>query len=102
MFGEKVKLTYKGRKSFKTIIGASMSIVVKIIMSAYISYELYVIFNRTHPKVAVKQTLNDFAVNPRGPIEEWSPFELGFDFAIGLINASTSLSSGIDSQFGNL
>jgi hypothetical protein len=81
-----VKLTYKGKKSYKTNIGAGMSIIAKAVMVAFIAFELYVIISRKHPKVAIKHIMNDFAVDPTASkFREWNPIELGFDIAIGVL-----------------
>ena len=86
LFGEKVKLTYKGKRSYKTNIGAFVSILVRFIMVAYIAFEFYIIFGRVHPNINVKNTLNDWALNPQGDLEQWSPLERGFDIAIGVLS----------------
>ena len=54
VFGEKVEFTYKGRRSYQTMIGATMSVIIKAILLCFIAYEFYVIFSRKHPMVAAK------------------------------------------------
>jgi hypothetical protein len=49
VFGEKVQLTFKGKRSYQTNIGALFSVAIKIILSLFIVYEMYVIFARKHP-----------------------------------------------------
>jgi hypothetical protein len=96
LFGEKVKLTYKGKKSYKTNIGACISVLVRGIMAIYIANELYLIIIRKHPEVSVKRMLNDFATNPSSlNLHEWNPIERGFDFGIGIL-ARNDLPSSIE------
>jgi hypothetical protein len=81
VFGESVQLTFKGKKHFKTLYGALISILIKVIMVIFIIYEGYVIFTRKHPVVSIMEQLNDMN-DPNGGIQ---PFHYGFDIAVGLI-----------------
>lgn len=53
IFGQKVELTFKGQKNFKTTIGAVISIFIKVILALFIWYEVYVIFSRKHPAISI-------------------------------------------------
>lgn len=78
LFGQHVHFTYKGKQTYKTNIGALVSIIVKTILVTYIVYEFYVIFSRKHPAVSVKRIIDgegDYNIRP---------FQMGFDFAIGV------------------
>lgn len=57
VFGERVELTFKGKRSYQTDIGAFVSILIKLVLTIFIFYELYVIFARKHPRVSVKYAL---------------------------------------------
>jgi D-alanyl-lipoteichoic acid acyltransferase DltB (MBOAT superfamily) len=86
VFGKRVQFTYKGRSTYKTTIGAMVTILLGTIMAFFFVYEFYVIFSYKHPKVSVKVQLSDFVTNP----DTWSekaamdPWELGFDIAFAL------------------
>jgi hypothetical protein len=49
VFGEQVHLTFKGKRSYQTSIGALFSVFIKMILTLYIVFELYVIYTRKHP-----------------------------------------------------
>ena len=49
VFGEKVQLTFKGKKTYKTTVGAIVSIMIKIVLVFFITYEFYSIITRKHP-----------------------------------------------------
>jgi hypothetical protein len=38
IYGEKIELTYKGRKSYKTIIGATFSLIFRLLVWFFIVY----------------------------------------------------------------
>jgi hypothetical protein len=54
VFGEKVEFTFKGKRTYQTSIGAFFSLLIKIILAIFITYEFYAIFTRKHPAVSVK------------------------------------------------
>ena len=80
VFGEQVQLTFKGKRSYQTSIGALVSVIIKMILMFFITYEFYVIFARKHPIVSIK-TVYDYKKLSEG----MNPFERGFDVAVGLL-----------------
>jgi hypothetical protein len=87
VFGEKVHFTYKGKHSYQTSIGASISILIKIIMLFFIAYEAYVILARKHPAISVKISHQDLSEEPGGVF----PFKYGFDIAVGMTTKNRDL-----------
>jgi large-conductance mechanosensitive channel len=77
-----VQFTYQGKKHFKTNYGAFISILIKGIMIAFIVFEAVVVFTRKHPRVSVKEVLNDMDDSHGG----MAPFHYGFDLAVGLLS----------------
>jgi hypothetical protein len=90
LFGQHVHLTYKGKKTYKTNIGAFVSIILKAILAAYIIYEFYVIFSRKHPAVSTKYIISPAALDGEGDAA-WSLKESGFDIAIQFFQSSTTI-----------
>jgi hypothetical protein len=58
-------------------------LIIKLILIAFIVYEFYTIFSRKHPIVSIKTALNN-----NGGI---SPFNMGFNIAIGITTQNISL-----------
>lgn len=91
IFGEHVQFTFKGKRSFQTSFGGIVSILIKLIMAAYIAYELYVIISRKHPSSSEITSLNDFVTDPSaGHSESFNPFSKGFEVGIGLIKQNSN------------
>jgi hypothetical protein len=65
VFGEKVQLTFKGKKSYKTTVGAVASIMIKIVLVFFIAYEFYSIITRKHPQTSVKYQVSDLTTDTR-------------------------------------
>ena len=59
VFGEKVQFTFKGKKSYQTLIGAVASIIFKLILAFFIAYEFYVIFAKKQPAIGIKEWIID-------------------------------------------
>ena len=74
VFGEKVQFTFKGKKTYQTVVGAIASIIIKLILAFFIAYEFYVIFARKHPAIAVKEEIAE-------EHKKIEPFQLGFNMA---------------------
>jgi hypothetical protein len=55
MFGIHIKMTYEGRESFKTLIGAFLSILVGLVVVSYFSYKSTIMLNRLDARTS-KQT----------------------------------------------
>ena len=77
VFGGEVHFTYKGKKTYQTNIGALVSIIVRVIMLAFISYEFYMIFARVEPMVGIKTSIELDG--------ELKPAERGFDVAFAVM-----------------
>lgn len=52
MFGESVKLTYKGKENFTTTIGTLLSIVILIMLMSFAGYKSLILFTRNNPDVS--------------------------------------------------
>ena len=74
-----------------------MSLVLKIVLVAFISFEFYVIFSRKHPIVSIKHVLNDFALDPTSVGEGWNPLDRGFDIALGFMVLNSTLNANLTS-----
>ena len=46
MYGEEIKLTYKGDDTFKTNLGAFFSLVLILMLAGYSLFRTYVLFSR--------------------------------------------------------
>jgi hypothetical protein len=52
MYGRKVELTFKGKDTYKTSVGAFVSLSVKVVILIFIIYEIYVINMNVMPTVS--------------------------------------------------
>lgn len=64
MFGQQVEFTFKGNRTYQTGIGAFVSIIIKLILAAFITYAFYVIFSRKHPNITVTTQLSNTVGSP--------------------------------------
>jgi hypothetical protein len=72
-------LTYQGDDTFKTMPGASVSIVVFGVILAYALYRTIILVNLDDTKVSKKSFMRD--------LDEFPPFkpqDLGFEMAFGI------------------
>ena len=78
-FGQSVSLTWNGEDQYKTMLGASVSFILIIIISVYASSKLYGTLLRLDPDVSKVSFI-------RLPTEEdfYKPQLDSFDFAFGL------------------
>ena len=53
MFGQKPRLTWNGEEHYKTLWGATISIIISAIMLVYFSYRINVLVNRIDPTFAM-------------------------------------------------
>lgn len=83
-FGQQINLTWKGEQKFKTTQGATVSLMLLIVMVVYASYGLAWVFNRTNPQIS-KTTLmlSDDLFEA-----DFQPQNLGFDISFGLRTGS--------------
>lgn len=52
MFGESVKLTYKGKETFNTTLGSLLSIVILIMLMSFGGYKLFILITKNNPDVS--------------------------------------------------
>ncbi len=52
MFGINIKMTYEGQESFKTLFGASISIIVALIAMTFLTYKTNIMLNREDAKTS--------------------------------------------------
>jgi hypothetical protein len=79
LFGQSVNLTWNGEDEYKTMFGASISWILRIVITAYLAYKFYILVARQDPDVTKSTGI-------RAPDEEvpFRPQDQGFDFAFGL------------------
>ena len=79
IYGHSISLTYKGNDTFKTKLGALMSIIVGFMLFAFSLYKFIVLVNSIDPEVSKKvfrRNLADAGV--------FYPNNYGFDFALSM------------------
>jgi hypothetical protein len=52
MFGETVKLTYKGKESFSTTMGSVLSMIILFMLASFAGYKLFILVTRNNPAVS--------------------------------------------------
>ena len=52
MFGENVKLTYKGKETFTTSFGSLLSLIILIMLLSFSGYKLFILISRNNPDVS--------------------------------------------------
>lgn len=93
VFGERVEFTFKGKRSYQTSVGAFVSVLLKIIIVCFITYEFYVIFTRKHPAMYTSTKIVEDA--------EMNPFDLGFEVALGFSTRNKQLINNRTSDAGD-
>ncbi|CDW83128.1 UNKNOWN [Stylonychia lemnae] len=78
-FGQTIQLTYKGEDSYKTMLGASVSFVLVLILLGFSIFKSIYLFSRYNPEVSKVSLIRDMTLG-----EIFKPQETGFDFAFGL------------------
>lgn len=61
-FGQTINLRYKGEEEFKTIVGASMSYLLVMVLLGFGIFKAFYLFNRYNPeiyKVSFKRDMTD-------------------------------------------
>ena len=81
LFGQSINLTWNGEDEYKTMFGASISWVLRIVITAYLIYKFIVLVTRQDAGVT-KTT----GIRRSEDEEPFRPQEKGFDFAFGLRN----------------
>jgi len=79
IYGHQISLTYKGSDTFKTKLGALISVIVRTMLLAFASYKFNVLANKIEPDVSLKDNKRDLGKEPA-----FIPNKYGFDFAIGM------------------
>ncbi|TNV85152.1 hypothetical protein FGO68_gene10495 [Halteria grandinella] len=79
LFGKRVELTFKGKLSYHTSVGAAVSVLIKAVLCIYIIYEFILIFQRKHPSISIKEQLVDPDSN-----SEYNLLEYGMNFGVGV------------------
>ena len=57
MFGQSVTFTWKGENQFKTSFGATVSLVLMIVLGVYTLYKAIQVFDRTNPNVSMSTNI---------------------------------------------
>ncbi len=70
IYGESIKLTYKGQDTFKTPLGTFFSILILLLMTSYTIYRFIILVNRIDPNVSYQSFLRD--LNSAG---EYQPYK---------------------------
>ncbi|CDW90251.1 UNKNOWN [Stylonychia lemnae] len=78
-FGQSIQLTYKGEDSYKTLLGASVSFFLIVVLLGFSIFKAYYLFSRFNPEVSKVSLLRDMSDG-----EIFQPQDSGFDFAFGL------------------
>ena len=63
VFGEPISLNYKGDTSFKTIIGAIFSIMIKVFLMIYAGQQLLKLISYEEPKIQIVSQLEFITFN---------------------------------------
>jgi hypothetical protein len=84
MFGENVKLTYKGKETFTTTFGSLLSLIILIMLLSFAGYKLFILVSRSNPDVSQQSFLKVLDKEPA-----YAPYQStlgngGFDFAFGI------------------
>lgn len=78
IYGEQVKLTYKGDDTFKTTIGSVVSSCLLFLLTAWTLYRTFILFTKQNSQFNAFEYIQD--LNKVGVFE---PQSTGFDFAFG-------------------
>ena len=86
MFGEHVKLTYKGEESFTTTFGGLLSMLLIFVLLSFSIYKTSLMISRSNPNVSQHVFMKDLDTEPPfTPYSNDSTSQVGgFDFAFGL------------------
>jgi len=84
MFGETVKLTYKGKESFTTTIGSVLSMIILLMLASFTGYKLYILVTRNNPAVSQQSFLKDLDSEPPFKPYNDSLGQGGFGFSFGV------------------
>ncbi len=99
LFGKQVELTFKGKRTYQTDVGAFVSVLIKLTLLLFIFYEFYVIFARKHPAVSTKYILNDLSNDQSKsfPFRSTGESIKGFNLAVGFTTRDPQFSLAIQS-----
>ena len=79
IFGEQIRLTYKGKDTFTTLPGTFLSLLILATILAFTIYRGFILINRINPDVSQQSFLRDLNFE-----EPFRPQDYGFDFAFGI------------------
>jgi hypothetical protein len=82
-FGQQVGFTWNGEDQYKTSFGATVSIILRVVLLAYAINRLYEIIVRKDPVVTVTSLVHSLEESAN---VGYRPQDTGFDFSFGLIN----------------
>lgn len=78
-FGQTVQLTYKGEDQYRTMLGASVSFVLMLVLIGYGIFKTTYLFSRFNPEITKISLLKDMSLG-----EVFDVSESDFYFAWGL------------------
>ena len=84
MFGETVKLTYKGKEAFTTTFGSLLSMLILFMIFSFGGFKLFILITRNNPDVSQQSFLRLLDLEPA-----YTPYNStlengGFDFSFGV------------------
>ena len=81
--GEPVNFNFKGQENYESTLGAFCSILVTIVIIAYVSNGVLHLYFQTPRSISQLTYLNPYDST------QLEPFDLGYEFAIGFVEGST-------------
>ena len=79
VYGERIEFTYKGQKTYQTILGAFFSIIFRVLVISFLCYELLILFTRSHTVTSTYKEIVNFDT-----LGEYYPAEEGFDIGFSI------------------
>jgi hypothetical protein len=52
LYGQEVKLTYKGKESYSTMPGLLVSLFIILVLLSFAGFKLYILSNRINPNIS--------------------------------------------------
>ena len=79
VYGERIEFTYKGQKTYQTVLGAFFSILYRVLVICFLCYELLILFTRAHTLTSTYKEIVNFDT-----FGEYFPIEEGFDIGFSI------------------
>ncbi|TNV83870.1 hypothetical protein FGO68_gene6300 [Halteria grandinella] len=95
LYGQEVKLTYKGKESFATMPGTIVSIVIIAILLAFSAFKLFILTNRINPNISQQSFLRNLQEE-----EEFRPYESDPSLTTGKFDIAFGISQPLDPTIG--